>query len=142
MIGCVHPFVTPGICNFELSSLIISFFVRPDLHCDFGFSSTIVSIILIGELSVALLALPALPKTFSTSGTDLIILSCTCKIFFTSELETSGKVTGMKRIEPSSSGGINSRPRLNNNGMMTIKAIILTAIVVFLHLRHALITGS
>ena len=35
---------------------------------------------LIGELSVAVFALPALPNTFSTSGTDLMILSCTCKI--------------------------------------------------------------
>ena len=142
IIGCVHPFVTPGICNFEFSSLIISFFVRSERHCDFGFSIIIVSTILIGELSVAVLALPAFPKTSSTSGTDFIILSCTCKILFTSELETSGKVTGIKRIEPSSNGGINSRPKLITNGMLMSNAITFTAIVVLLHRIHPLITGS
>src|SRR6266480_1458394 len=102
----------------------------------------IVTIMLIGELSVAVLALPALPSTFSTSGTDLMILSCTCNIRFTSELETSGSVTGIKRIEPSSKGGMNSRPRLSNNGILINKAIILTAIVVFLQRIQPLIMGS
>ena len=142
IIGWVHPLVTPGICNFEFSSLIISFFVNPGLHTDLGLSKMIVSIILIGELSVAVLALPALPKTFSTSGTDLIILSCTCKILFTSELETSGSVTGINKIEPSSNGGINSRPRLITSGTLISKAMMFTAIVVFLQLKHPLITGS
>ncbi len=142
MIGCVHPFVTPGRCNFEFNSLMMSFFVNPGRHCDFGFKRMIVSIMLIGELSVAVLALPAFPKTFSTSGTDFIILSCTCRILFTSELETSGNVTGINRMEPSSSGGINSRPRLINIGILMMSASMFTPIVVFLHLMHFLITGS
>jgi hypothetical protein len=102
----------------------------------------IVSTILIGELSVAVLALPALPNTLSTSGTDLMILSCTCNIRLISELETSGNVTGMKRILCSSSGGINSVPRPRNKGMVMINAIRLIAIVVLRHLRISFIIGS
>ena len=86
---------------------------------------------LMGELSVAVLARPALPKTFFTSGTDLISLSCTCKIRLASLLETSGSVTGMNKIEPSSSGGINSLPKLSSIGILIAKAMMLTASVVF-----------
>jgi len=54
-----------------------------------------------------------------------MILSCTCNIRFTSELETSGKVTGIKSRDPSSNGGINSLPRLRIRGMLINKAMIL-----------------
>src|SRR6185312_17565686 len=111
-----------------------SSFVFPALHSDFGFNKTIVSIMLIGELSVALLALPALPNTFFTSGTEAIILSWICRILFTSVLETSGIITGINKIEPSSSGGINSRPRLKIKGILISKAMILIAMVVLRHL--------
>src|SRR5487761_1914660 len=142
IIGCVQPLVTPGICNFLLSSFTISSFFIPGLHSDFGFNKIIVSIILMGELSVAVLALPALPKTFLTSGTEAIILSCTCNILFTSELETSGIVTGINRIEPSSNGGINSLPKLMMSGILTSNAIMFKAIVVLRHLMHHLMIGS
>src|SRR5665647_780039 len=142
IIGCVHPLVTPGICNFLLSSFTISSFVLPGLHSDFGFSNLIVSIILIGELSVAVFALPALPRTFFTSGTEAIILSCTCKIRFTSVLEISGIVTGINKIEPSSNGGINSFPKLMISGILTSKAIMFIAIVVLRHLIHQRMSGS
>jgi hypothetical protein len=70
----------------------------------------IVSIILIGLLSVAVLALPAFPKTWVTSGIDYYLV-LNLQYSFTSELDTSGKVTGMNKIDPSSKGGINSEPR-------------------------------
>ena len=142
MMGCVHPLVTPGICSLAFSSLMMSFLVRFFLHSLCGFNSTIVSIMLMGELSVAVFALPALPSTFFTSGIDLISLSCTCKILFASLLDTSGKVTGIKRMEPSSSGGINSRPKLNSIGILIARAMILMASVVFLHLMQVRISGS
>src|SRR5665647_3617562 len=142
MMGCVHPLVTPGICNLLLSSFTISSFVLPGLHSDLGFNKIIVSIMLIGELSVAVLARPALPKTFFTSGTEAIILSCTCNILFTSVLEISGIVTGINRIEPSSNGGINSLPKLMMSGILTSNAIMFIAIVVLRHLIHQRMSGS
>ena len=142
IMGCVHPLVTPGICNLALSSLMTSFLLIPFLHSDCGFSSTMVSIMLIGELSVAVFALPALPKTFFTSGTDLMSLSCTCKMRFASLLLTSGSVTGMNKIEPSSSGGINSLPRLISMGILMANAMMFTASVVFRHLIQVRMTGS
>jgi hypothetical protein len=54
---------------------MISLLVLPALHSLWGLSKMIVSIILIGLLSVAVLALPAFPKTWVTSGIDFIILS-------------------------------------------------------------------
>ena len=58
----------------------------------------IVSIMLIGELSVAVFALPALPRTCDTSGMVFMILSCTCNNLLASELEISGMVTGIKTM--------------------------------------------
>src|SRR5580765_4412830 len=142
IIGCVQPLVTPGICSLLFNSLMISFFVIPFRHSFFGFSMTMVSIMLIGELSVAVFALPAFPNTDFTSGSEEMILSCTCKILFTSLLETSGSVTGINNTVPSSSGGINSLPRLMIIGMLIASAITLMAIVVFRHLIQARITGS
>ena len=112
MMGCVQPLVTPGICNFAFNSLMMLSLLMPFLHSDLGLSRIMVSIMLIGELSVAVLALPALPRTCATSGTDEINLSCTCKMRLASELDTSGRVTGIKSKLPSSSGGINSEPIL------------------------------
>ncbi|MNX86620.1 hypothetical protein D3C86_1185090 [compost metagenome] len=142
MMGCVQPFTTPGICNFASSSVTMSFLVMPSRHSLFGFSVMMVSIMLMGELSVAVLARPAFPKTLSTSGTDLIILSCTCKIRFASALDTSGSVTGINKILCSSNGGINSVPKFLSKGIVINNAITLIAIVVFLHFNTVLITGS
>ena len=97
---------------------------------------------LMGELSVAVFARPALPKTLATSGIDFINLSCTCSIRFTSEFDTSGKVTGINKTEPSSNGGINSLPKLINKGMLISKATMLIPIVVFRHLIQVRINGS
>ncbi len=101
-----------------------------------------VSIMLMGELSVAVDALPALPSTLSTSGTDLMSRSCTCRMRFASVLEISGRVTGMKRMLCSSSGGMNSVPRLFSRGTAMISAAILMARVVFRHLSTTRMTGS
>src|SRR5690606_36864875 len=120
-----------------MSSLVI-----PALHSLLGLSMMIVSIMLRGELSVAVLALPAFPSTLSTSGTVLMILSCTCMIRLISVLDTSGRVTGMNKMLCSSKGGINSVPILLNNGMAMIKAMMFTASVVFLHFNTFRNTGS
>ena len=141
MMGCVQPLVTPGICSFELSSLMMPSFVIPFRHSFFGFSKMMVSIMLIGELSVAVFALPALPSTCATSGKVLMILSCTCNNLLASELETSGKVTGINNKDPSSNGGINSEPSFVIITMPHINAIILIPITVFRHLRHHFKTG-
>src|SRR5205085_807563 len=113
----------------------------PVLHSLFGFNRMIVSVILIGELSVAVLALPAFPNTFLTSGMFLMILSCTCKSCFACELDTSGWVTGINKMEPSSSGGINSEPKLSNRGILTSSAMILIPIVVLRQVMHQLRIG-
>ena len=96
---------------------------------------------LMGELSVAVLALPALPKTCDTSGTVRMILSCTWRSLFASELETSGNVTGMNNREPSSKGGINSEPNLVIIIIPTANAAMLMPIVVFRHFKHHFSTG-
>jgi hypothetical protein len=71
IIGCVKPLV-PGIW-FIIYFIYDITLVLPALHSLWGLSKMIVSIIL--ELSVAVLALPAFPKTWVTSGIDFIILS-------------------------------------------------------------------
>ena len=63
------------------------------------------------------------------------------RIRLISVLETSGKVTGINKIDCSSNGGINSRPILISIGIEISNAIIFTPIVVFLFLIHARITG-
>ena len=141
IMGCVHPFITPGICSLAFNSLIISSLEKPSLHSDCGFNSTMLSIIFIGALSVAVFARPAFPRTFCTSGTVIISLSCTCMIRFISELETSGKVTGIKSSDPSSNGGINSVPRLSTRGTLPNTNAKLNARVVLFHFKHQRITG-
>ena len=62
-IGMVQPLVTPGICSLAFSSLMRSSFVLPSRHSLCGFNKIMVSIMEMGELSVAVLALPAFPRT-------------------------------------------------------------------------------
>src|SRR5260221_6670790 len=136
IIGCVQPFTTPGICSLAFSSLMMSSFLIPLRHSSFGFNRIMVSTMLIGELSVAVFARPALPKTFFTSGMLLMILSWTCKSCFASELDISGIVTGINNMVPSSKGGINSLPRLINKGILISNAIILMVSVVLRQVTH------
>jgi hypothetical protein len=68
----------------------------------------IVSIILIGLLSVAVLLCPLFLK-HGLPQELFYYLVLNLQYSFTSE--TSGKVTGMNKIDPSSKGGINSEPR-------------------------------
>ena len=141
-IGMVQPLVTPGICSLAFSSLMRSSFVLPSRHSLCGFNKIMVSIMEMGELSVAVLALPAFPRTCSTSGIPLMILSCTCSNLLASEFEISGRVTGIKSRDPSSKGGINSRPRFIIIGILMSSAKILIPSVVFFHFMHHLISGS
>src|SRR5688572_10891872 len=120
---------------------MMSSFDIPSRHSLCGLRMIIVSIMLIGALSVAVFARPALPKTFSTSGRDLIILSWTCNKRFASLFEMSGKVTGMNNREPSSKGGMNSVPRLMTNGTLPSTNANASPSVNFFHLRHHLIVG-
>jgi len=107
-----QPLVTPvSVVAVELIDDI--FFVDARTHCDFGEQDD-GFYHLIGELSVALFARPALPRTFMTSGSDLIILSCTCKIRFTG-VETSGS-DGIKKQGTLIQGRMNSLPRLSIKG--------------------------
>ena len=131
MIGWVQPLVTPGICSFSFNSVISFSLVIPLRHSDFGFSSIILSIMLIGALSVAVYARPAFPSTLFTSGTETIILSWICKMRLASLLDTSGSVTGINNNVPSSRGGINSEPNRNTNGMLPRTIKIQIAIIVF-----------
>jgi hypothetical protein len=58
-------------------------------------------------------------------GIPLMILSCTCSNLLASEFEISGRVTGIKSRDPSSKGGINSRPRFIIIGILMSSAKIL-----------------
>jgi hypothetical protein len=80
----------------------------------------IVSIILIGLLSVAVLALPLFLK-HGLPQELIFYLVLNLQYSFTSELETSGKVTGINKIDPSSKGGINSEPRRYTSTLLSVK---------------------
>ncbi len=97
---------------------------------------------LTGAGSVDVSAFPAFPSTCSTSGTDLMIASCTCMIRLTSVIDAEGSVTGMNSRLPSSSGGMNSDPMLMTIGIVMSSATTLMAIVVFRHRRTQRITGA
>ena len=94
-IGIVHAFVMPGRSRAEsISSMSLSV-VMPGRHSSMGFRFITVSNISKGAGSVAVSALPASPKTLSTSGKLLIILSCVWSISAAFVTETPGSVTGM-----------------------------------------------
>jgi len=76
--------------------------------------------------------LPSKISYFGDAFDDLVCMS-NC---LASALETSGWVTGIKQNSTSSSGGINSLPRLSNNGMLMIKATILMMSVVLRQVTH------
>src|SRR6266508_6688326 len=64
-------------------------------HSDSGLSTMTVSIMEKGAGSVAVSARPALPKTRSTSGKDLMSLSCVCSNRCASVTEMPGIVVGI-----------------------------------------------
>ena len=59
-------------------------------HSRSGLSRMVVSIMVKGAGSVEVLARPALPKTRSTSGKVIRILSCTCSAFWASATDMPG----------------------------------------------------
>ena len=73
----------------------MSAFVTPFRHSAFGFRMMMLSNIDTGAGSVDVSALPTLPSTCSTSGTLLMIVSCTWIIRLASVIETFGRVTGI-----------------------------------------------
>ena len=82
----------------------------PDRHAERGFRSTVVSTIDKGAGSVDVSARPALPKTRRTSGVSFSRASIVRRSVSISVIDTPGRVIGMYRSVPSSSGGMNSRP--------------------------------
>ena len=74
-IGCTHALTYPIVSTaLSISASSLSF-VIPGRHFDFGWRSTVVSIIVSGAGSVEVSALPILPKTRATSGSALSFLS-------------------------------------------------------------------
>ena len=67
----------------------------PGRHCASGFSVIVVSIIDRGAGSVAVSARPIFPKTLSTSGNALMILSVCCNNSRAFVTDRPGKVVGM-----------------------------------------------
>jgi len=115
---------------------MISCFVIHFLQFSLGFRVIILSIIDRGAGSVAVRALPAFHTTFSTSGIFEIILLVSRSISKALFSETSGRVTGIYMILPSSRGGINSLhifKNIQNDIKNTIKVIQST---VFLNLSE------
>ncbi len=94
-IGMVKEFETPGMVRASFISSFSFSTVMPGLHRDSGFKLTTVSNISRGAGSVAVSALPALPKTLSTSGMPLRILSCNRRSSVATDMDAAGAVTGM-----------------------------------------------
>ena len=112
LIGIVQALATPGIFTAESICDTSLSYVIPARHSLNGLSVIVVSNMSRPAGSVAVFARPALPHTCSTSGNRLRISSCTRRISRARATLTPGRVVGMKRIVPSSSGGMNSEPIL------------------------------
>ena len=118
LIGMVQAFERPGsrrasfICStswswetwsgvsqrkagFSHSGAQPEYHVSTRRHSDFGLRVTTVSSIESGAGSVEVPARPALPRTRSTSGNDLMIRSVTWRSFVASVIEMPGIVVGM-----------------------------------------------
>ena len=76
LIGIVQALVTPGMLTAESISAIRRSKVIPGRHCDSGLSVIVVSNMSSPAGSVAVSARPAFPHTWSTSGNDFRIPSC------------------------------------------------------------------
>ena len=75
LIGIVHAFVTPGSRTAESICVISRSEVIPARHVPAGFNVMVVSNMSSPAGSVAVVARPALPHTWSTSGNDFRIRS-------------------------------------------------------------------
>ena len=95
LIGIVQAFATPGRRTSRSSSASSFAGVIPGRHSFSGFRLMTVSIISSGAGSVAERARPAFPKTDSTSGTCLMILSCAARICWAVCTDAPGSVIGM-----------------------------------------------
>src|SRR5260370_41884753 len=96
LIGIVQALLTPGNCKaLFISDTSWSTVIR-GRHSLSGFRLMTVSNISVGAGSVAVLARPALPKTDSTSGRLLMILSCVCNSPAALVIDLLGRLTGME----------------------------------------------
>ena len=111
LMGMVQAFCRPGKRTASSISARRRSLVIPLRHSDCGFRTMTVSIIESGAGSVAVSARPAFPNTVLTSGNFLSARSWVSTRVFASSMEIPGTVIGMKRMEPSSRGGMNSEPR-------------------------------
>ena len=95
LIGIVQALLTPGKSSALFMSETSWSTVMPGRHSLSGFRLMTVSNISVGAGSVAVLARPALPKTDSTSGKLLMILSCVCSSSAALVIDMLGRLTGM-----------------------------------------------
>ena len=102
--------------------------VMPGRHWDFGWSSTVVSIIVSGAGSVEVSARPIFPNTLATSGNAFSFLSICWTIQPASRLGTPGSVVGMYRMEPSSISGRKSVGKRASNPAAGINVSIPAAV--------------
>ena len=96
LMGIVQVLARPGKrMAASISRMRSDVDLRGSGHSPFGFSCTTVSIIDRGAGSVAVSARPILPKTDSTSGNVVRILSVCCSNSSALVMETPGNVVGM-----------------------------------------------
>ena len=112
LIGCTQALVIPGTLTVFCSSAMMPSNVIPSRQVSRGLSIMVVSSMVSGAGSVAVIARPTLPNTRFTSGMVLISLSVCCKISAALPALTLGNVVGIYSKSPSSSSGINSLPIL------------------------------
>src|SRR5438105_2059690 len=101
LIGMVQALETPGNCSDRSISEMSLSIVTPGRHSLSGLRLITVSNISVGAGSVAVDARPALPQTDSTSGNDLMILSCVCASSAAFGTERPGSVGGLEHRGPS-----------------------------------------
>src|SRR5438105_3239257 len=95
LMGMVQALETPGNCNALSMAAISLSVVMPGRHSFSGLRLITVSNISVGAGSVAVDARPALPQTESTSGNDLMILSCVCTNSAALVTDRPGSVVGI-----------------------------------------------
>ena len=128
-IGGTQMFDNPGTRTVRSSSSTSRSIVMPGRHWSRGLKRIVVSIISSGAGSVAVSARPTLPNTRSTSGTDLIIRSVSCRSSAALAADNPGKAVGMYSRSPSSSGGMNSPPSRDTGYAVATSARAASAIV-------------
>ena len=111
MMGCVQMLATPGKVAAASSSPMSASRVMPGRHCSRGLRATTVSVMLRGAGSVDVSARAILATTMATSGTFWIASFCSRVMASAWGSEMAGSAMGMNIRSPSSSGGMNSRPK-------------------------------